>query len=111
MIAMRDINNDQKADLIVGNYSGGLSYFSSDSLVISNTNYSSKELNIYPNPTSRYLSINNTISGDLLILNSLGEVVLQHNKSIEKETLDLNELSAGIYLVKLKNYTAKFIVK
>jgi hypothetical protein len=112
MIAMNDINNDQKADLIVGNYSGGLSYFSSDSLVISNTtNYSSKELNIYPNPTSRYLSIDNTISGDLAILNSLGEIVLQYNKSLQKETLDLNELSAGIYLVKIKNYTAKFIVK
>ena len=112
MIAMSDINNDQKADLIVGNYSGGLSYFSSDSLVISNTtNYSSKELNIYPNPTSRYLSIDNTISGDLAILNSLGEIVLQYNKSLQKETLDLNELSSGIYLIKLKNYTAKFIVK
>ena len=98
MIAMSDINNDQKTDLIVGNYSGGLSYFSSDSLVISNTNnnYSSKELNIYPNPTSRYLSINNTISGDLVILNSLGEIVLHHNKSIQKETVDLNEFSAGI---------------
>ena len=112
MIAMSDINNDQKADLIVGNYSGGLSYFSSDSLVIINTtNYSSKELNIYPNPTSRYLSIDNTISGDLAILNSLGEIVLQYNKPLQKETLDLNELSSGIYLIKLKNYTAKFIVK
>ena len=55
--------------------------------------------------------INNTISGDLVILNSLGEAVLQHNKSIQKETIDLQSLSSGMYLVKIKNYTAKFIVK
>ena len=36
MIAIEDINNDQKPDLLIGNFSGGLSFFSSDSVIIIN---------------------------------------------------------------------------
>ena len=112
MIALEDINNDQKADLLVGNYSGGLSFFSSDSSIISNQTFNNfKELNIYPNPTSRFVTVNNDFTGNLIITNAIGQVILSKKKTTKKITIDLENIASGIYLIKINNYTSKIIVK
>ena len=112
MIAIKDINNDQKPDLLIGNYSGGLSFFSSDSSIVSHNSFSSiNELNIYPNPTNRFLNIDNKASGELLIINSLGKTILRKEKSSQKITLDLKEIDSGLYLIKIEGHTTKLIVQ
>ena len=112
MIAIKDINNDQKPDLLIGNYSGGLSFFSSDSSIVSHNSFSNiNELNIYPNPTNRFLNIDNKASGELLIINSLGKTILRKEKSSQKITLDLKEIDSGLYLIKIEEHTTKLIVQ
>ena len=112
MIAIKDINNDQKPDLLIGNYSGGLSFYSSDSSIISNNTYTDlTTLDIYPNPTSRYLIIDNPKKGNLEIINSLGQTVINEIKKDHQKILDLKNLKKGLYFIKLKNQTSKFIIK
>ena len=112
MIAMQDINNDQKPDLLIGNYSGGLSLFSSDSSVINNLIIMNpQEFESYPNPTSRFLTIENNITGKLTITNAVGKIVLIENKKTKKITLDLKNIDSGLYLININNYTSKIIVQ
>ena len=112
MIAMQDINNDQKPDLLIGNYSGGLSFFSSDSSVINNQiNSNPQEFESYPNPTSRFLTIENNIIGKLTITNAIGKIVLIENKKTKKITLDLKNIDSGLYLININSYTSKIIVQ
>ena len=112
MISMQDINNDQKLDLLIGNYSGGLSFFSSDSTIINYTpNFILNDLNIFPNPANKFLTIENSISGELLIINSIGKVVLKKYKNEKRINLNLTSLKSGLYLVKLENLSSKLIVK
>ena len=112
MIAMKDINNDQKPDLLIGNYSGGLSLFSSDSSVINNLIITNpQEFESYPNPTSRFLTIENNITGKLTITNAIGKIVLIENKKTKKITLDLKNIDSGLYLININNYTSKIIVQ
>ena len=112
MISMQDINNDQKPDLLIGNYSGGLSLFSSDSSVINNLIITNpQEFESYPNPTSRFLTIENNITGKLTITNAVGKIVLVENKKTKKITLDLKNIDSGLYLININNYTSKIIVQ
>jgi hypothetical protein len=112
MIAIKDINNDQKPDLLIGNYSGGLSYFSSDSLLISNTIYTNiSKFNIYPNPTSKILTIDSYIMGDIKIINTLGKKVLTKNKKNQITRIDLSTLKKGLYFIKINNQDSKFILQ
>ena len=75
MIAIEDINNDQKPDLFIGNFSGGLSFFSSDSVIIvSSSQTDINNFNIYPNPTKRFITIENNHFDELRIKNTLGRL-------------------------------------
>ena len=69
-IAMADINNDNQADMIIGNLSGGIAYFSSDSLLTDTTtvminlaNSKDTGFNIFPNPTEKSFTINSKNNG------------------------------------------------
>jgi len=112
MVAIEDINNDQKPDLLIGNYSGGLSFFSSDSSVISHTSFLNfNELNIYPNPTNRYLTIESKELGNIEIINTLGQIVLKEDKLKQRKKIDIDYLKSGVYIVKFSNQIRKIIIK
>ena len=112
MVAIEDINNDQKPDLLIGNYSGGLSFFSSDSSVISHASFLNfNELNIYPNPTNRYLTIESKELGNIEIINTLGQIVLKEDKLKQRKKIDIDYLKSGVYIVKFSNQIRKIIIK
>ena len=112
MIAIEDINNDQKPDLLIGNFSGGLSFFSSDSIIIITSSLTDiNNFNIYPNPTQRFITIENNHFGELRIKNNLGQTVLKINKETEKITLDLKDFKSGFYLIEINSYSSKIIVQ
>jgi hypothetical protein len=111
-IAINDINNDQKPDLLIGNYSGGLSYFNGDSIVISNTFYPNlPQLKIYPNPSSQYLVVSSYMTGNIEIINTLGATILIHNKTKKTARIDLRAFKKGLYFVKLNNQKSKFVIQ
>ena len=71
-----DITNDGQADMILGNLSGGLSYFSSDSVLISSTsNLDEEKAIIFPNPTQESFTIRSNKMG-LLTIRNLGRYIL-----------------------------------
>jgi hypothetical protein len=80
----------------------------------------SKEINIFPNPSTDFLNITHfyeNITLDLVIYNSMGEICLKmesfNNKSLQ---IPLDKLSRGIYLLTLFRenkmiYNSKFILE
>ena len=111
-IAINDINNDQKPDLLIGNYSGGLSYFNGDSIVISNTFYTnSPKLKIYPNPSSQYLIVSSYMTGNIEIINTLGATILIQKKTKKTARIDLRALKKGLYFIKLNNQKSKLVIQ
>jgi hypothetical protein len=69
------------------------------------------KLYIYPNPVNQIVKIQNIPEGtsELRIFRMDGKLVLLTTAVSENETLDLGNLSAGIYLLIAKNQSAKFI--
>ncbi len=118
-IAIADINNDNQPDMIIGNSSGGISYFSSDSLLTdTNTptvNISNNKdiiFNIYPNPSNRDLTIKTNETGLVQIHNFLGEVIYSEVKNEKKLVINTSKFSKGIYILSLdNNYLEKIILQ
>lgn len=74
--------------------------------------FSSDLVNIYPNPSTGIFTFNlpENIHVDAEILNEVGRVVW--NKSIvNKETIQLSNLPAGIYMVRIKDNAGRQVVK
>lgn len=72
--------------------------------------FQSKKINIYPNPTSEYLTIEhlNQSIQKAEIYNVFGKLI----KSISQENIDkidVSYLSQGVYILKLNNTSIKFI--
>ena len=118
-IAIADINNDNQPDMILGNSSGGISYFSSDSLLTDTTtptvNISNNKdiiFNIYPNPSNRDLTIKTNETGLVQIHNFLGEVIYSEVKNEKKLVINTSKFSKGIYILSLdNNYLEKIILQ
>ena len=64
-------------------------------------------VSVYPNPVSDLLQINGKYS-EINIFDLYGKLVLSSNA---KKTIDISELSNGIYLVKINNNKAMSINK
>ena len=75
-------------------------------------------VSIYPNPTKDVLNIKglNTLDTvkQLRVINMLGQTVKEYNLNtvLETTTLNVQELSNGLYFLNIDNkYTAKFVIK
>ncbi len=117
-VAIADINNDNQPDMILGNISGGIAYFSSDSLItdtatvvgdFANSKYD--KFKIYPNPTEKRLTIYSKNNGIIQIHNLLGTLVYSTNKKENEVNINISNLSKGIYIVKLNENTQKIIIE
>ncbi|MEE2700402.1 MAG: FG-GAP-like repeat-containing protein [Bacteroidota bacterium] len=109
-LSIKDINTDQIADMVIGNYCGGLSYFSGDSLTTKMNDLTLQEsLFIYPNPTDNKLYLEAEKNASIQIQNILGEILFSEEKKTVIHGINVGKLPAGVYLIKLGNHTAKFI--
>jgi len=68
----------------------------------------SSELSIYPNPVNDKLFSSN-FTGEFLIHDVTGKSVIQGSISSTNSSVDVSELSKGIYFIKTDNTTTKFI--
>lgn len=79
--------------------------------VLSTENFESVKINIYPNPVKDFLNIQNNQKYDFEIYNMLGKLVLKGD-NIENQ-INVNTLTKGIYILRLKNddkiFNQKFI--
>jgi hypothetical protein len=115
-LALADINNDNQPDMILGNLSGGIAYFSSDTLLndTSSTNTlnqnSKATLSIYPNPASNKIIIESNLLGKITIKNLLGKTVLKARKTTTKLSINTSNLANGIYILQLKGTSSKIVI-
>ena len=115
-IAMADINNDNQADMIIGNISGGISYFSSDSsLNNSSSTYiydqENIELRVFPNPSKNSFTIESNETGTVKIYNLLGKTLITKKKINYSVKITNHNLPKGVYIIKLGKKTQKLILR
>jgi hypothetical protein len=101
-----DINGDEVRDLIVGNYSGGIYYFSSKAVSIELFSNNENSISIYPNPVNdvfyiqveNYFTINNAefhlvdITGKELDIE-----INRHNKNFW--SVNVSYIAKGVYVL------------
>ena len=104
-IDFTDLNNDFELDIIVGNKSGGLTYYNSDSLLTNTNNFTNSELMLYPNPTKNNITIVSNTLGNVELYNTHGVLILQKTKRSDKLIISLKNVSNGIYYLKFNNKT------
>jgi len=72
----------------------------------------SKEIVMFPNPSSGIVTINTNIPvGKIAVYNTLGQVVHKTESTTTDTQLDLTHLQTGLYFVKTTNSTQKLILK
>lgn len=108
-ICFEDINNDNKPDLFVGNASGGLSFFSSNSPLVTirevNQNNLAQYLSVYPNPSSSILTfqIDNLSfeNAHISITDVLGKEILRFSGQSNVQAISIESLNKGVYFAKV----------
>lgn len=117
-IAVADINNDNQADMIIGNISGGISYFTSDSLIADTTtvivnldNRKNTRFSIFPNPTKGNITITSDYKGTIQIFNILGELIYTAIKQNNELNINTSSLAKGIYIIELNRRKYRFLVE
>lgn len=116
-LALADINNDNNPDMIVGNLSGGISFFSSDTLLtdttITNVSNQTKNIDftIYPNPAKNNFTIKSSETGTVTIKNLLGNTIYNKKKTEDVLKINISQFSKGIYVVLFKGLNKKLVVE
>lgn len=117
-VAVADLNNDQIPDLMIGTNTGGLRWLKNTSKFIITANEEPMDLVVFPNPTNRYLSVQNPSIGDYELFNIAGRrIFAQKNTQTNQEiTFDLTAQNDGIYFLKISvdgnlKKTEKIILK
>jgi hypothetical protein len=68
---------------------------------LSNAEFASSTISIYPNPSNGILTINSEINVDVTIIDITGKVVFTKNNVSNNESINLSGLQKGVYLAKL----------
>jgi uncharacterized delta-60 repeat protein len=112
------IQNDGKIVVVGNGYNGSYNNFMvvryNPDVATSSNNLSALNCNIYPNPTTGILKIQNQKNDySIKIMNSIGQQVYTENCIANKSTIDVQNLPKGIYLLTLqsnsKTYTSRFV--
>ncbi len=76
-------------------------------------NSSELNINIYPNPAEDKINIElkNETKGNVVITNQLGQVVKEMNIEGKELTIDIEDLTSGIYFINVSNQRMKFLKK
>jgi hypothetical protein len=74
-------------------------------------NSSELNINIYPNPAEDKINIElkNETKGNVVITNQLGQVVKEMNIDGKELTIDIEDLTSGIYFINVSNQRMKFL--
>ncbi|MEI7596151.1 MAG: T9SS type A sorting domain-containing protein [Bacteroidota bacterium] len=71
---------------------------------IANNNIEKTNMNVYPNPATDFITIENMALGsELSIVNISGQEILYQNISSEKVQINISNLNRGIYIVKISS--------
>ena len=109
---LADINNDNQPEMILGNLSGGIAYFSSDTSLISSThNIMLNKILVYPNPATDKLIVESNDNGIIYIKSLLGEIVYKAKKNSNNLSINTSKFTSGIYILQLNEISTKILIK
>lgn len=81
-------------------------------VTMGNQGFAKSDFKVYPNPTHQFLNISNTQKiQEVILLNSLGQKVLEFYPNQTEYTLNMAQLSAGVYMLNLKTETQSQMLK
>jgi hypothetical protein len=121
-VAIADLNHDSYPDLILGNYSGGLTYYkgttppSIDIRVVEEPSLNRQKMKVFPNPTVGEINLlipnTNVKIKTVLIYNNLMQI--EPSTLGLNNTINVSNFLSGIYFIKVTTtrgivYTSKFI--
>lgn len=121
-IAGTDLNGDDKVDLAIGNYAGGLKLlFATSGVGISEFKDSPKStesfFSLYPNPAKAHVSIliDEKMSSEttLYLRDASGKLLLKKVLNYQSELLNTANLPSGLYFISLQNkerYSTKKLI-
>ena len=103
-----DINGDGKMDLIIGNYSGGMTIYLQSNVPIGVTeNNDTFIFKVYPNPASASITVEMPAtdfkSADFELLNSIGQIVDKRQLTKKNVNLDVGSYPSGLYFIKINS--------
>ena len=76
---------------------------------VSVVDLSEKDFILYPNPSNNFIVVKSEEIGDIEIYNLLGEKVLTSKKFTLLKEIDISILPKGLYILKLRQTTRKFL--
>ena len=103
------------ADLVSGsgNYvEAGVDKFQVSNSIIPPTSvvdFPEKDFILYPNPSNNFIVVKSEVIGYIEIYNLLGVKILSRKKSTLLKEIDISILPKGLYILKLKHKTKKFL--
>ena len=107
-----NINGDTLADLIIGNYAGGVSIFKGDIASGVEEISSASFIDVYPNPATGSFTIRTSLPATefpatFLLRDITGRVVLQQSLTATETTIDCSALPAGVYVASVTSRNGK----
>ena len=79
------------------------STFTTTGLALSTQDITLSEYNIYPNPSNGELNIKNPNATNFVIYNQTGSIITSEKMNNDSKTIQLNNVSSGIYLIQFFN--------
>ena len=80
-----------------------------DGVAVSSFNQSN--INIYPNPATDQITVEGTQGATVNIYDITGKVLLTNTMYSDRETINVSQLSAGVYIVELQDQKSKITTK
>ena len=114
-LALADLNDDYKADLIFGAYSGDVKLYYNNSLLSNNIVNSKKtQIKLFPNPAHNIIEVTTVIqpktNSVLKIFDQNGRVVVK-KRARQHQILDLSTFKPGVYYIKINELESKKFIK
>ena len=117
---VRNINGDDKLEMLIGNYRGGLTgyktTYNSDGTTPIQSVDNQLVIQIYPNPANDFLNIEIKNSLDfkfmkITVFNAMGQVMKNLENAHPQYLMPIFELNAGIYFIEIKGDNERSVLK
>ncbi|MFN0030547.1 MAG: T9SS type A sorting domain-containing protein [Flavobacteriales bacterium] len=97
-VFMQDLNNDDVADLLIGNIAGGLGIYMSTGIGVFETVLET-EIVVYPNPAIHQFSIASLSYPieEVAVFDGCGRLLLQSEVHSQRTNVDVSQLANGVY--------------
>jgi hypothetical protein len=103
-ITMSNLSSSPGLEMIVGNLRGGVGFYNAlnPDAIIDNRQIK-HAVRLFPNPTSGKLNLITDFEFvyHLKIINLVGQVVKERSKNVGNQSIDVNDLPAGIYILQI----------